>query len=133
MQVANHLNIPAMALFAGHDQRRDPHYGHPRRQRLEKDQRVGESMKIQVCRLAIALAIASPLAVAATAKTFAAPINGISIAVPAVKTDVRYRAYWDYPYASYLGYPAYYYYGYPEYWTYSPYWTYPRYYGYGWW
>ena len=92
-------------------------------------------MKIQVRRLAIALAIAGPLAVAATAKSSAAPINGMSIkaAVPAVTTDVRYLAYRDYPYASDSGYPTYYYYyGYPSYWTYSPYYVYPQYYGYGW-
>ncbi len=91
-------------------------------------------MKIQVRRLAIALAIAGPLAVAATAKSSAAPINGMSIkaAVPAVTTDVRYRVYWEYPDPSYGGYPTYYYYGYPGYWTYSPYWGYPRYYGYSW-
>ena len=92
-------------------------------------------MKIQVRRLAIALAIAGPLAVAATAQSFASPINGKSIkaAVPAVTTDVRYRAYRDDPYASYSGYPTYYYYyGYPYYWTYSPYYVYPQYYGYGW-
>jgi len=64
-------------------------------------------MKIQVRRLAIAVAIAVPLAVAATAQSSAAPINGMSIkaAVPAVTTDVRYRAYRDNPYASYSGYP----------------------------
>ena len=99
-------------------------------------------MKIQVRRLAIALAIAGPLAVAATAKSSTAPINGMSIkaAVPAVTTDVRYRAYRDNPYPSYwgyptyyYGYPTYYYYGYPDYWTYSPYWGYPRYYSYGSW
>lgn len=68
------------------------------------------------------------------AQSSAAPINGKSIkaAVPAVTTDVRYRAYRDYPYASYSGYPTYYYYGYPYYWTYSPYYVYPQYYGYGW-
>jgi hypothetical protein len=96
-------------------------------------------MKIQVRRLAIALAIAGPLAVAATAQSSAAPINGISIkaAVPALTTDVRYRANRDYPYASYWAYPTYYYYGYPSssyyyaypgYWSYSPYWN-----AYGWW
>jgi hypothetical protein len=94
-------------------------------------------MKIQVRSLAIALAIAGPLTVAATAKSSAAPINGMSIkaAVPAVTTDVRYRAYRDYPYASYWGYPTYSYYGYPTYnyaypgyRTYSPYWN-----AYGWW
>jgi hypothetical protein len=97
-------------------------------------------MKIQVRSLAIALAIAGPLTVAATAKSSAAPINGTSIkaAVPALTTDVRYRANRDYPYASYWGYPTYYYYGYPTtssyyyaypgYLTYSPYWN-----AYGWW
>jgi hypothetical protein len=94
-------------------------------------------MKIQVRSLAIALAIAGPLTVAATAKSSAAPINGMSIkaAVPALTSDVRYRAYWDYPYASYWGYPTYSYYGYPTYnyaypgyRTYSPYWN-----AYGWW
>jgi len=55
---------------------------------------------------------AVPLTVAATAKSSAAPINGMSIkvAVPALTTDVRYR---DCPYAAYWGYPTYYYYGYP--------------------
>jgi hypothetical protein len=94
-------------------------------------------MKIQVRSLAIALAIAGPLTVAATAKSSAAPINGMSIkaAVPALTSDVRYRAYRDYPYASYWGYPTYSYYGYPTYnyaypgyRTYSPYWN-----AYGWW
>ena len=105
-------------------------------------------MKIQVRSLAIALAVAGPLTVAATAKSSAAPINGMSIkaAVPAVTTDVRYRANRDYPYTSDLGYPTYYYYGYPIYYyygyptyyggyyaypgyrTYSPYWN-----AYGWW
>ena len=93
-------------------------------------------MKIQVSRLAIALAIAVPLAVAATAKSSAAPINGMSIkaAVPAVTTDVRYRVRRDYPYPSYSGYPAYNsYWGYPaynSYWgypTYNSYWSYPTY------
>jgi hypothetical protein len=84
-------------------------------------------MKIQVRRLAIALAIAVPLAVAATAQSSAAPINGMSIkaAVPAVTTDVRYRMRRDYLYPSYLGYPAYNsYWGYP---TYNSYWSYPTY------
>jgi hypothetical protein len=95
-------------------------------------------MNIQVRRLAIALAIAAPLAMAATAESSAAPINGMSIkaAVPAVTTDVRYRARQDYPYPShwdrpiynsYWGYPAYdsfegyptYYYSYPGYWSYA--------------
>ena len=101
-------------------------------------------MKIRT--LAIALAIAGPLTVAATAKSSAAPINGMSIkaAVPALTTDVRYRANRDYPYTSYWGYPTYYYYygyptysyygyptynyAYPGYRTYSPYWN-----AYGWW
>ena len=99
-------------------------------------------MKIQVRNLAIALAIAGPLTVAATAKSSAAPINGMSIkaAVRAPTTDVRYGANRDYPYASYRSYPTYYYYGYPttfsfsyyyaypNYRTYSPYWN-----AYGWW
>jgi hypothetical protein len=85
-------------------------------------------MKIQVRRLAIALAIAGPLAVAATAKSSAAPINGMSIkaAVPAVTTDVRYRVRRDYPYPSYGAYPTYNsYWGYP---TYNSNWGYPSYY-----
>jgi len=97
-------------------------------------------MKIQVRSLAIALAIAGPLTLAAAANSSAAPINGMSIktAVPALTTDVRYRANRGYPYASYSGYPTYYYYGYPttssyyyaypNYRTYSPYWN-----AYGWW
>jgi hypothetical protein len=84
-------------------------------------------MKIRVRSLAIALAIAGPLTIAATAKSSAAPINGMSIkaAVPALTTDVRYRANRDYPYTSYWGYPTYYYYGYPTY-----YYAYPGYYAY---
>ena len=69
--------------------------------------RIGVSVKIQVRRLAIALAIAGPLAVAATAKSSAAPIN------PAVTTDVRYRAYRDNPYPLDWGYPTYNNYGHP--------------------
>ena len=92
-------------------------------------------MKIQFRRLAVALVVAGPLAMAGAATSSAAPVNGTSIkaAVPAATIDVRYRGYWDYPYASYWGYPAYYYYGGPNYWTYSPYWSYPRYYYYSWW
>jgi hypothetical protein len=92
-------------------------------------------MNIQVLRLAIALAIAGPLAMTAAAKSSAAPINGVSIkaAAPAVSTEVRYRQYRDYPYYSDWGYPTYYYYGDPNYLTYSPYWRYQRYYYYGWW
>jgi hypothetical protein len=95
-------------------------------------------MKIQVRRLAIALAFAGPLAVAVTAKSSAAPINGMSIkaAVPAVTTDVHYRARRDYPYPSYWGHPTYNsYWGYP---TYNSGWGYPTYYysypgyAYGW-
>jgi hypothetical protein len=65
-------------------------------------------MKIQVRRLAVALAIAVPIAVAATAKSSAAPINGMSIkaAVPAATTDVRYRVRRDYAYPSYGAIPA---------------------------
>ena len=68
-------------------------------------------MEIQVRGLGIAV----PIAVTATAKSSAAPINGTSIkaAVPAVTTDVRYQirrghlypSYWAYK--SYWGYPAY--------------------------
>jgi hypothetical protein len=77
-------------------------------------------VKIQVRTLAIALAIAGPLAAAATAKSSAAPIN------PAVTTDVRYRAYRDNRYPSDRGYPTYNNYGYPDYSTYSRSWGYPR-------
>lgn len=66
-------------------------------------------MKIQVSRVAIALATAVPLALAAVrAKPPAAPINARSIkaAVPAVTTDVHYRARRGHPDASYWGYLA---------------------------
>jgi hypothetical protein len=97
-------------------------------------------MKIQIRSLSIALAIAVPIAVASTAKSSAAPINGTSIkaAVPAVITDVRYRVRRDrgargvqrtpndYSYQSYSGYPTYNsYWGYP---TYNSDWRYPTYY-----
>ena len=105
-------------------------------------------MKIQVRSFAIALAIVVPIAVATTAESSAAPINGTSIkaAAPVVTTDVRYRVrrdHWtrgaqrtpnDYPYPSYWGYPTYNsYWGYPpygSYWgypTYNSYWSYPTY------
>ena len=92
-------------------------------------------MKIQVRRLAIALATASPLAMTVAAKSSAAPINDLSIKAPApaVATEVRYRQYQDYPYYSNWGYPTYYYYGDQNYRTYSPYWGYQPYYYYGWW
>jgi hypothetical protein len=106
-------------------------------------------MKIQIRRLAVALVVAGPLAMAGAAKSSAAPTNGRSVkaAAPAAAIDVRYRRYRDYPYASYWNYPyasywdysyasygdpTYYYYGDPNYWTYSPYWRYPRYYYYRW-
>jgi hypothetical protein len=56
------------------------------------------------------LAIAVPIAVAATAESPAAPINGTSIkvAVPAATTDVRYRVRRGYRTdSSYRGYPTY--------------------------
>ncbi|WP_027584562.1 hypothetical protein [Bradyrhizobium sp. Ai1a-2] len=94
-------------------------------------------MNIQARRLAIALAIAVPLAVAATAESSAAPIHGMSIkaAAPAATTNVRYLVR-PYTYPSYWGYPNYNsYWGYP---TYNSYWSYPTYYysypgyAYGW-
>ena len=93
-------------------------------------------MNIQVRRLVVALVIAGPLALATTAKSFSAPINGMSIkaAVPAVTTDVRYRVRRDNPYPSDGGYPIHYLYGvypsYNSYWgypTYNSYWGYPAY------
>jgi hypothetical protein len=64
--------------------------------------------------------------------------HGVSIkaSVPALTTDVRYRARRDYPYPSYSGYPTY-----NSYWgnyrTYNSYWSYPTYdypgFSYGWW
>ena len=80
-------------------------------------------MKIQVRSLAIAV----PIAVAATAKSSAAPINGTSIkaTIPAVTTDVRYQVRRGHPYPSYWGYPTYNsYWGYP---ASSSYWGYPTY------
>src|SRR5262245_37927690 len=84
-------------------------------------------MNTQVRRLAITLAIAGLLAAVTTAKSAAAPINGMSIkAAPAVTTDVRYRVRRDDPYPSYSGYPTYNsYWGYP---TYNSYWGHPTYY-----
>jgi hypothetical protein len=104
-------------------------------------------MKIQVRRLVVALAIAGPLASVTTAKSFAVPINGMSIkaTLPAATTDVRYRVRRDYPYPSDRGYPFHYSYGvypsYNSYWgypAYNSYWSYPTYYysypgyAYGW-
>jgi hypothetical protein len=114
------------------------HHGHPTLQRPERTvalTQIGDSMKIQVRRLAIALAIASPLAMIAAAESSAAPINGVSIkaAAPAVSTEVRYWQYRDYPYYSDWGYPTYYYYGDQNYRTYSPYSGYQPYYYYRWW
>jgi hypothetical protein len=114
------------------------HHGHPTHQRPERTvalTQIGDSMKIQVRRLAIALAIASPLAMTAAAESSAAPINGVSIkaATPAVSTEVRYWQYQNYPYYSDWGYPTYYYYGDQNYRTYSPYSGYQPYYYYRWW
>jgi hypothetical protein len=78
-------------------------------------------MTIQIRGLAIALAMAVPIAVAPAAKSSAAPINGTSIkaAAPVMMTDVRYRVRRDratrgvqrqlndYPYPTYWGYPNY--------------------------
>ncbi|MET4023782.1 hypothetical protein [Bradyrhizobium sp. S3.2.12] len=91
-------------------------------------------MTIQVRSLAIGLAIAVPIAVAATAKSSAAPINGTSIkaAVPAVTTNVRYWVRRGHPSPSYWGYPTYNsYWGYPSYSSYLIYPTYNSYYGAG--
>jgi hypothetical protein len=50
-------------------------------------------MRIQVRRLAVALVVAGPLAMAGAAKSSAAPMNGTSIkaAAPAVTIDVPGR------------------------------------------
>jgi hypothetical protein len=104
-------------------------------------------MMLKAHRLAIAIAIAAPLAAAVAGETAAAPMNGAAIeaATPAATIDVRYRAgaaarayrdypySWDYPAYSYWSYRPSYYGGYPAYWTYSPYWSYPGYYAYSWW
>ena len=90
-------------------------------------------MKFQVRSLAIALAIAVPIAGATTANSSAAPINGTSIkaTIPAVTTDVRYQVRRGHPYPSYWSYSSNW--GYPDnnsYWgdpAYSSYWGYPTY------
>jgi hypothetical protein len=57
-------------------------------------------MKIGVRRLAIARAIADPLAEAATAQRSAAPIGrSIKAAEPAVTTNMRHQVYRDNSYA----------------------------------
>jgi hypothetical protein len=85
-------------------------------------------MTTQIRSLAIALAIAVPIAMTATTRSSAVPINGTSIkaSVPAVTTDVRYHVRRGHPYPSY--YPTYNsYWGYP---AYSSYWGYPTYHSY---
>ncbi|MEY9161604.1 hypothetical protein [Bradyrhizobium japonicum] len=93
-------------------------------------------MKTQVRSLAIALAIAVPIGIAATAESSAAPINGTSMkaAALAVTTDVHYPVRRSHPHHPYPGYPTYNsYWGYPAYDsyrdhpTYGSYWEYPTY------
>jgi hypothetical protein len=82
-------------------------------------------MKTQIRSLAVALAVAVPIAVVATADSSAAPINGTSIkaGVPTGTTAVRYRVRRSHPYPQHWTYPAYYSgWGYP---AYGSYWGYP--------
>ena len=79
---------------------------------------------ITASKLAIAIAVAGPLAAATVGQSFATslPTSAVSVkaAAPAAATDVQYRAYdyGPYAYRPYGGYPYPYTYWYPAY----PYW-----------
>jgi hypothetical protein len=61
------------------------------------------SLMIKASKLAIAIAVVGPLAVATVGESFAAPVPSSAVAVkaaaPAAATDVKYRAYGYGPYA----------------------------------
>jgi hypothetical protein len=90
---------------------------------------------ITASKLAIAIAVAGPLAAATVGESFATPVPSSAIAVkaaaPAAATNVQYWAY-DYGYGPYAYRPAYksggYTYWYPAYSN----WAYPGYYYYYW-
>ncbi len=92
---------------------------------------------IKASKLAIAIAIVGPLAVATVGESFAAPVSSgavsVKAAAPAAETDVQYQAYYVAPPYFYYGYgpyayrPAYKYGGY-TYWY--PYPTYSNWYYY---
>jgi hypothetical protein len=93
---------------------------------------------IKASKLAVAMAVVGPLAVATVGETIAAPVltnaSAVKAAAPATATTVQYWAYvgqpyFDYGYGPYAYRPAYKYQGY-TYWypTYSN-WGYP----YSWW
>jgi len=96
-------------------------------------------MMIKASRLAIAIAVVGPLAVAAVGESFAAPVPSNALAVkavaPAAATDVQYlvyvaQPYFYYGYGPYVYRPAYTYGGY-TYWYPAPAysnWAYPGYY-----
>lgn len=82
-------------------------------------------MKTQIRSLAVALAVAVPIAIVATADSSAAPINATSTkaGVPSGTTAVRYRIRRSHPYPHHWSHPAYYSgWGYP---AYGSYWGYP--------
>ena len=82
---------------------------------------------ITASKLAIAIAVAGPLAAATVGESFATPLPSSAVAVkaaaPAAATDVQYRAYdyGPYAYRPYGGYP-YPYGGYTYWYPAFPYW-----------
>ena len=78
---------------------------------------------ITVSKLAIAIAIAGPLAAATVGQSSATPLPSSAVVVKAAATDVQYRAYGYGPYAyrPYVGYP-YPYGGYTYWYPAYPYW-----------
>ena len=84
---------------------------------------------ITASKLAIAIAVAGPLAAATVGESFATPLPSSAVAVkaaaPAAATDVRYWAYsYDpYDYRPYGGYYAYPYGGYTYWYPTNPYWN----------
>jgi hypothetical protein len=80
---------------------------------------------ITASKLAIAIAVAGPLAAATVGESLAAPMPSSAVAVKAAATDVRYWAYSYGPYAyrPYGGYYAYPYGGYTYWYPANPYWN----------
>jgi len=78
---------------------------------------------LPVSKLALAIAVAGPLAAVTVGESFATPLPSSAVAVKAVATGVQYRAYGYGPYAyrPYGGYP-YPYGGYTYWYPAYPYW-----------
>ena len=60
-------------------------------------------MMIKASKLAVAITVAGPLAIATVGESLAAPVpsGAVTVKAPAAATEVQYRTYFDYGYGPY--------------------------------